>query len=1109
MRWARVGAVILVGLAIGLPSAGLIGAPRAAVAPGANASVHALSTAPQPVTLRSASPANAGSASGGDPGTPLLWLGGPRSRVVPAPSAPGTAVGPQSVNPYAFYSSEPAPMGLGDFGIGSSGASYSYATSAFEGSARIDTYSAVGNGGTNFTTFQLNVVVVMSKGSALAEYWIQDVPIYNTSSDYIYFENNVWNFSGSDPPRLPANSVTGNGSVYTTGSEQYYADVAGSAYSGSGTRLSLPANLSTEVVASNLSGSTHVGFRFDDGYGWETFDNVTFPWTKGWTFHGFEVTGGSYNPFGLFDDAEWIVGGPGNSASTEILHSNLNLSLEEFNGHNFEGVPAAYDFGSDTAESASNAKAALPVGSPPGPPADRLLAGSGSLQALWGQTNLSIVNVSAPIRNGTLVVDGLAVPYRGAIANLTLFPGSYHFAIRDGSGIIATKNATVTAGEYLPLSFAELTIGPNRTAAQQNVTATGSGFAAGSTVSVDWPNNATPICNTTAGSNGSFSCRFTVPLDPAGSYNLTASDDTSAADVAYSILTVTTNLTVGASSDAPAVDFGIPLTFWANASGGFRPYLSYAWDFGDGTFDNTASNMINYTYTKTGPFTLVVTVRDRIGDAISAQAPVTIRPDPKVTAPSANRTSADVGQSATFSVLGSNGAGPYQYAWTGLPAGCVASGASVSCVNLTTSGNSTIDVTVTDSEGVHTTGPALAFRVYPDPRIESLSNLRPFADVGQSLALLANVVDGSGGFVFTWSGLPTGCASSSAEVDCRVNASGPLTVSVVAQDSDGVSARSYDLPIEVARDPSVVLSASHAPGADLGEPLGLTATVQGGSGAFTYGWSGLPEACLSQNLSQLPCAARSVGPVTVTVSVVDQSGARASATLPITVYSDPEIAWVGTPANVSDVGHPIVLSVGASNGEGPYEYAWTGLPSGCFPPDGTEIRCTPTAAGPFSLGVEVIDVNGGAANTTTVGIVVHPSPSMGTPAVSAARVVAGYPLSLTALPTAGTGPYSYAWYQLPGGCDPRNVSEISCRPTQSGQFEVTVLATDALGESVNATVEVTVIAAVLGLSPDDGYAVIALGLGALGVTVALVVRWVRRSGRAQREPTSEAAPPEP
>ncbi len=738
-----------------------------------------------------------------------------------------------------------------------------------------------------------------------------------------------------------------------------------------------------------------------------------------------------------------------------------------------------------------------------------MLAGSGSLRALWGESNLSVVNVSAPIQNGTLLVSGSTVPYRGTIANLTLFPGAYHFAVEDASGIVASKNVTVTAGEYLPLSFAELSIGPNRTSAQQNVTAKGSGFAAGSTVSVDWPNNATPVCNATAGSNGSFNCRFSVPLDPAGSYNLTASDDASAADVAYSILTITTNLTVTAASTASAVDYGIPLTFWANATGGFRPYLGYLWNFGDGTFDTTALNTINYTYTKTGPFTLAVTVHDRIGDAISAQTSITIRPDPRVSAPSGNRTSADVGQSATFSVLGSNGAGPYQYTWTGLPAGCVASGSSVNCANLTTPGDSTIDVTITDSEGVRSTGPPLAFEVYPDPRVRSLSNLQPYLDVGQNLTLFADVVNGSGGFTYVWSGLPSGCAPTSPLVNCRMNASGSLSVSVVARDSNGARASSYSLPVDVAADPTVVLTADHAPGADVGEPLGLAATVKGGSGALWYSWSGLPTACVSENLSQLECAARSTGALTVSVSVVDESGARAAASLPITVYADPQIDWIGTPTNVTDVGHPISVGVQASGGEGPYTYGWADLPTGCLPPDGAELDCAPSTAGSFATAVEVTDVNRGTANTSAIGILVNPSPWMRTPSVSEARVVAGYPLTITAGPSGGTGPYSYEWLQLPGGCDPRNVSEISCRPTESGHFEVTVLATDALGESANATVEITVIAAVLGLSPNEGYAVIALGLAALGVTVALVVRWVRRSARSKRETPSGPVPPGP
>jgi len=51
-----------------------------------------------------------------------------------------------------------------------------------------------------------------------------------------------------------------------------------------------------------------------------------------------------------------------------------------------------------------------------------------------------------------------------------------------------------------------------------------------------------------------------------------------------------------------------------------------------------------------------------------------------------------------------------------------------------------------------------------------------------------------------------------------------------------------------------------------------------------------------------------------------------------------------------------------------------------------------------------------------------------------------------------------------------------------------------------------VIAAVLGLSPTEGYAVILAGLGGLTAVLALVVRWVRRPAPDPR-PAEASGPP--
>ena len=128
------------------------------------------------------------------------------------------------------------------------------------------------------------------------------------------------------------------------------------------------------MVASTISGVTHVGFEYEVGKGWVTYDNVTFPWTRGWSSFGFLVDGSNSPPAGAYYDAEWVLGGPGGGSSTSDVSSNVTLALEEFNGDNLQAVPNAFSFGVDTAESISNVVETLAPG-PGGPIPGALIVG--------------------------------------------------------------------------------------------------------------------------------------------------------------------------------------------------------------------------------------------------------------------------------------------------------------------------------------------------------------------------------------------------------------------------------------------------------------------------------------------------------------------------------------------------------------------------------------------------------------------------------------------------------------------------------------------------------------------------------------------------------------
>ncbi len=375
---------------------------------------------------------------------------------VPAalPSHPGV-VQPASthVNPFALISSEPAPMGIADFGVtGVTGDvhAYSYASNVFQGNVQVNSMLTFG-GGAYYMTFQLNTVIVLSHGGTNYSYWIQNIASIDSSSQGIGWIDNIWNLS-SPTAALSTGELTGNGSVNNYPGFSWYADSAGSNFPGSQVTLSYPANLSIRSIVSTVNGFPHVGFTYNDGYGWVTYDNVTFAHAQGWNDYGFVVNGYSYTPLGIFYDAEWDYAGSG--IGQHNIRSDLNMSLQYWNGHNYQSVPNAWNFGSDTAESLDNVISSLGPAPSNGSLYSHLTNGSGSLGLLYNASQVGTLIVSAPsLPVGSIRLNGSPFPYRGGEADFTLAPGDYEVDLYDGATFLDSSNVSVGAGATARLTL--------------------------------------------------------------------------------------------------------------------------------------------------------------------------------------------------------------------------------------------------------------------------------------------------------------------------------------------------------------------------------------------------------------------------------------------------------------------------------------------------------------------------------------------------------------------------------------------------------------------------------------------------------------------------------
>jgi len=362
-----------------------------------------------------------------------------------------------SVYPSRLYSSEPAPMGIADYGLGPGGVPYEYTSTSFEGIIHIANLSTYNSSLTSSyygyhygLSFQLNTVLSFTYDHVTYVYWTQDVAFLNTSNHSLYIIDNVWNFTSSSSKIHDSTISNGSGQVNTT--EGFYFDIGGSP-GGSEASPTYPATLELRINATSSSGVPGVSFQYNAGSGWITFDSPIFTFAKGATKPYFVVNGNSYTPIGNFYDSELILGGPAGGSNTSANVSNVDLSLLYWNNHNYQSVENAYNYGSDTAEGISNVTVSESSSNNNGSIYANVGTGNGGLQMLYSRSNVAILNVSVPLAtSGTLFVNGTPHYFTGSDVNVTLMPGTYSITVESTTGNYNLGDLSLTAGEYSSLS---------------------------------------------------------------------------------------------------------------------------------------------------------------------------------------------------------------------------------------------------------------------------------------------------------------------------------------------------------------------------------------------------------------------------------------------------------------------------------------------------------------------------------------------------------------------------------------------------------------------------------------------------------------------------------
>lgn len=288
---------------------------------------------------------------------------------------------------------------------------------------------------------------------------------------------------------------------------------------------------------------------------------------------------------------------------------------------------------------------------------------------------------------------------------------------------------------------------------------------------------------------------------------------------------------------------------------------------------------------------------------------------------------------------------------------------------------------------------------------------------------------------------------------------------------------------------------ANPPVVDAGVALKLNVTITGGSGGYNITWLGLPIGCASSNSSKLTCHPQNPVPTSMTysvsVQVVDGAGSTVTSNATTVQVNERLSVSVGGTRNLGVVPWTMQYTASPQGGTAPFQIFW--LFGDGTNGSGNPVNHTYSSVGTYTAYVFVNDSLGEFASARYQPVQVAP-PITVTVSASPQSLDVGDSLVLQAVASGGFPPYDYAWSGLPPGCAAGNLATLSCSPTGSGKFTVSVLVTDQQEYRAGNTTEIGV--GLPGLFSSDGVIgwVILVG-GAAPLVVAAV--WVRRSPRTR------------
>jgi hypothetical protein len=343
------------------------------------------------------------------------------------------------------------------------------------------------------------------------------------------------------------------------------------------------------------------------------------------------------------------------------------------------------------------------------------------------------------------------------------------------------------------------------------------------------------------------------------------------------------------------------------------------------------------------------------------------------------------------------------------------------------------------------------------PSIDSFIASPGAMTLGDTTILNVTATGGTGTLYFDYVGLPSGCSTLNVtHLPCNPSITGTFVIRVYVNDSFNDSATATT-PLTVNPAPAITSFVATPSTVLTGNIAYLNVTASGGTGWLSYAFAGLPNGCLTSNVSSLACIPTVIGNYTLRAYANDSTGASANLSTTLDVRGMIAITALSASPNPVTIDHTTLINVTAVGGTGTLGYDYVGLPAGCSSTNTVSLACAPSASGTFHVRVFVNDT-AGHSSSSAITLTVNPAsvPTITAFVATPNPVGVNHQTHLNVTVSGGTGALKYVYTGLPQGCSTDSTASLACTPWAAGTFIVRVFVNDTASHSASGTTTLTV-----------------------------------------------------